>query len=132
MWTTLMPSRPKTEIQIVIFTKISNAVITKYAHTPSISLPLSLQILTKLVEASTLWDSWEISVQPQRDKLRWPQKHYLVPRKQTTAVLIQLKLGLLNGIQTFILFVLVDNHSLNVTVSSTSKSNAENTHSKLP
>lgn len=48
-----------------------------------------------------------------------------------TAVFIELKLRLLNGIQTFILFVSVDNHRLNVTVSLTSKSNEENTHSKL-
>lgn len=57
------------------------------------------------------------------------QKQNFVPRKQRTAVFIELELGSLNGIQNFVLFILVDNPK--ITVSFTTKSNDENTHSKL-
>lgn len=51
------------------------------------------------------------------------QKQNFVPRKQRTAVFIELEQGSLNGIQNFILFILVDNPKMNATVYFTTKSN---------
>lgn len=66
-------------------------------YTPlPISIPLSLQILTKLVEAAVLAASWETSGHSQRNTVNCVLNFFLAPRKHKKSVFIELKMRLIN------------------------------------